>query len=89
VLALLLALLIIRLPVIVKIAWYSLLSQTAALSQALDNWDLVGMVLSFAQILILGLQMLGIAYLLFRIGRMIVRVVFKRVAARWFKGEGA
>lgn len=82
VLALLLALLIIRLPVIAKIAWYSLLNQTAALSQALDNWDVVGMALSVAQMLILGLQMLGIAYLLYRIGRMIVRVVYKRVAAR-------
>ncbi len=82
VLALLLFLLITRLPVITTIAWYSLLNQMAGFSQALDNGDLVGMAVSVAQMLILGLQMLGIAYLLYRLGRMVVRMIHKRAARR-------
>jgi putative peptide zinc metalloprotease protein len=81
VLSLLLFALVIRLPGIATIFWYSLLNQAAGFSQALDEGSLVGMALSIAQMLILGLQTLGIAYLLYILGRMLVRVVWKRVGS--------
>jgi putative peptide zinc metalloprotease protein len=81
VLSLLLFTMIIRLPGIATVFWYSLLNQAAGFSRALDEGSLVGMALSVAQMLILGLQTLGIAYLLYSLGRVLVRVVWKRVGS--------
>ena len=81
VLSLLLFTLIIRLPGIATVFWYSLLNQASGFSRALDEGSLVGMALSVAQMLILGLQTLGIAYLLYSLGRVLVRVVWKRVGS--------
>ena len=88
VLALLLFNLITRLPVITGIAWDSLNIQAAQFSRALDQGDPAGAAVSVLQMLILGLQMLGIAYLLYRLVRMVVRMVRKRLARR-SAGEGA
>lgn len=82
VLVLLLFNLITRLPDIVRIAWLSLQNQAADLSRASHGGDLVGAAVSVAQMLILGLQMLGITYLLYRLGRMVVRMILKRAARR-------
>ncbi|HKH10232.1 MAG TPA: hypothetical protein VKA73_03720, partial [Rubrobacter sp.] len=87
VLALLLFNLIRRLPVTTEIAWDSLNIQAAQFSLALDHGDPVGAALSVAQMLILGLQMLGISYLLYRLGRMVVRMILRR-AARSSADEG-
>jgi len=81
VLSLLLLRLITRLPVIATIAWYSLLNQAAGFSRALDSGDFLGMAASFGQTLILGLQMLGIAYLLYSLGRTLTGAIWKRIAA--------
>lgn len=88
VLALLLFNLITRLPVITGIAWDSLNIQAAQFSRALDQGDPTGAAVSILQMLILGLQMLGIAYLLYRLVRMVVRMVRNRLARR-SAGEGA
>jgi hypothetical protein len=48
----------------------------------LSGGDLVGAALSVAQMPILGLQMLGITYLLYRLSRMVVRMILKRAARR-------
>jgi putative peptide zinc metalloprotease protein len=88
VLSLLLFLLIVRLPGIATIFWYSLLNQAAGFSRALDAGSFVGMAASVAQMLILGLQTLGIAYLLYSVGRMLVRVIHRRVGARYRAEEG-
>lgn len=82
VLALLLFNLISRLPVITGIVWDSLNVQAAQFSRALDGGNFVGVALSVAQMLILVLQMLGISYLLYRLGRMVVTMVLRRVTNR-------
>ena len=79
VLALLLFNLIMRLPNITRIAWSSLQNQATDLSRARD---LVGAAFPVAQMLILGLQVLGIMYLLYRLGRMVVRMILERAARR-------
>jgi len=79
VLSLLLYILITRLPTIATTAWRSLLGQLAVFSQALDDGYLAGMALSTAQVLILGLQMLGITYLLYSLARRLVRALRKRL----------
>ena len=79
--------LVTRLPRIVTMAWDSLFAQVAVFSRALDDGYLAGMALSVAQMLILGLQMLGIAYLLFSLGRRIAGAVWKRVGTPG-KAEG-
>jgi hypothetical protein len=76
-LALLLFNLITRLPDIIRIAWSSLQNQAADLSRALSGGDLVRAALSVAQ-----MQMLGITYLLYRLGRMVIRMILKRAARR-------
>lgn len=89
VLSLLLFVLITRLPGIATAAWDSLLGQAAVFSQALDDGYLVGMALSVAQMLILGLQMLGITYLLYSLGRRLVGALWNRIsAARRTEGGG-
>ena len=90
VLSLLLFALVVRLPGIATIFWYSLLNQAAGFTRALDGGNLVGMASSAAQILILGLQTLGITYLLYSLSRMLIRVIRKRVGAqRRVEGEGS
>ena len=81
VLSLLLFVLITRLPRIATTAWDSLLGQAAVFSRALGDGYLAGMALSVAQMLILGLQMLGIAYLLFSLGRRLVTALWRRIGA--------
>lgn len=81
VLSLLLFVLITRLPGIAATAWDSLLAQAAVFSQALDDGYLAGMALSVAQMLILGLQMLGITYLLYSLGRRLVGALWKCIGA--------
>jgi len=76
-LALLLFNLITRLPDIIRIAWSSLQNQAADLSRAVSGGDLVRAALSVAQ-----MQMLGITYLLYRLGRMVIRMILKRAARR-------
>jgi putative peptide zinc metalloprotease protein len=81
--------LIVHLPGTATIFWYSLLNQAAGFSLALDEGSLVGMALSVAQMLVLCLQTLGIAYLLYSLGRMLVRAIHGRVGARHrAEGEG-
>ena len=81
ILLLLLFNLIIHLPGIATVFWYSLLNQAAGFSRALDTGDFLGMASSGAQVLILGLQMLGIAYLLYSLSRTLARAIWKRVSA--------
>jgi putative peptide zinc metalloprotease protein len=81
VLSLLLYVLITRLPGIATTAWNSLLAQVAVFSQALDDGYVAGMALSVAQMLILGLQMLGITYLLYSLGRRLAGALWKRIRA--------
>ena len=89
VLALLLFNMIVRLPGIATVFWHSLLNQATGFSRARDEGSLVGMASSAAQMLILGLQTLGIAYLLYSLGRMVVRAIHKRVGAQHrAEGEG-
>lgn len=88
VLALLLFALITHLPGIATTAWRSLLIQTAAFSQALEDRNLVGMALSVAQSLILGLQMVGIVYLLYSLGRRLARAIWGRVTDAGHRPEG-
>jgi len=88
VLSLLLFVLITRLPGIATAAWDSLLGQAAVFSRALDDGYLVGMALSTAQMLILGLQMLGITYLLYSLGRRLVGALWNRIGASR-RAEGA
>ncbi len=81
VLSLLLFFLITRLPGIATTAWDSLRAQASVFSGALDAWYLAGMALSAAQMFILGLQMLGIAYLLLGLGRRLATSLWKRLGA--------
>lgn len=80
VLALLLLLLVTRLPNMAMIAWDSLLILAKEFSLALDGGDLVGMALSAIQVFILALQMLGSSYLLYALGRMLVMALWKRLS---------
>lgn len=79
VLALLLFLLVTHLPGTAMLAWDSLLILAREFSLALDGGDLVGMALSALQAFILALQILGISYLLYALGRMLVAALWKRL----------
>ena len=79
VLSLLLFLLITSFPAIAMTAWHSLFLLARAFSLALDGGDLVGMTLTAIQAFILGLQMLGVSYLLYATGRMVVLALWKRI----------
>jgi putative peptide zinc metalloprotease protein len=79
VLALLLFLLVTHLPGTAVSAWDSLLILAREFSLALDGGDLVGMALSALQAFILGLQVLGISYLLYALGRMLVTTLWRRI----------
>jgi len=79
VLSLLLFSLITGLPGIATTAWYSLLNQASGFSQALNDGNLLGMAASAVHALLLGIQMLGIGYLLYSLGRMLTRAIWKRI----------
>jgi hypothetical protein len=64
-----------ELLVIAVATWDSLLIQARGFSYALDAWDLLGMAASGAQVLILMLQMLGISYLLYALGRRLLKMI--------------
>ncbi len=66
-----------RLPNIVTTLWYSLVHQARQFSWALETGSYPSMVLSVAQALILALQMLGIAYFLYRVVRLFAEAVWK------------
>ena len=79
ILALLLFLLVTRLPVTVAVAWYSLTLLAGEFSLALDGRNLVGMATSGLQAFILSLQMMGILYLLYSLGRTLTVVLLRRI----------
>lgn len=74
---LLLFLLVTHLPSIAAVAWDSLLIQVRGFSFAMEDGDLLGMVTSAVQAFILGLQMLGIGYLLYGLGRMVTGALWR------------
>ncbi len=82
VLALLLFFLITRLPGIVAVASDSLLIQARGFSYALNSGDLSGMVLSGVQAFVIMLQMLGIFYLLYSLGRTFSVAIWRKSAGR-------
>ena len=79
VLTVLLFFLFTRLPGIAVAAWDSLLVQVRELSFAMEAGDLLGAASSAAQAFILGLQMLGISYLLYALGRRLLGMLARRV----------
>ncbi len=74
----------------VATAWDSLLLLARGFSLALKSEDLTGMTVSAAQAFILALQfILGISYLLYALGRMLVTIPWKWSAmARWHSLRG-
>ena len=82
VLALLLFFLVTNLPGIAVTAWDSMLLLAREFSLALDGGDPPGMALSVVQAFILALQMLGISYLLYMLGRALVVALWKRSVRR-------
>jgi putative peptide zinc metalloprotease protein len=66
-----------NMPGLLVIMWDSFLNQTVAFSQALDSGNVGDMGLSVTQMLILGLQALGIAYLLYSLSRMLAVVAWR------------
>ena len=79
VLFLLLFLLVTRLPGIAAATWDSLLLQARGFSLALEGGNILGIIASAAQASILALQILGISYLLYTLGRMLVAALWRRV----------
>jgi putative peptide zinc metalloprotease protein len=69
---------VIHLPHMVTTVWYSLVHQARQFSWALETGSYPGMALSVAQAFILALQMLGIAYFLYRVVRLFAEAVWKR-----------
>ena len=82
ILALLLFFLVTRLPVAMGVAWHSLTLLAGEFSLALDGRNLVGMATAGLQAFILFLQMLGIVYLLYTLGRTITLLVLRRIRRR-------
>lgn len=81
VLSLLLFMFVTRLPRIMATMWNSFLRQASEFSYAQSNGDLLGLAASVSQILLLGLQMLAIAYLLYRLGRLLAATVRRLIGA--------
>jgi putative peptide zinc metalloprotease protein len=79
VLSLLLFLLVTSLPGIATTVWDSLLLLAREFSLALDEGNLVGMALLAVQLFILGIQVLGISYLLYALGRMLLVALWRRI----------
>lgn len=75
-LALLLCLLLVRLPFIVATVWDSLLVQAEIFSAAQISNDFLDMVASGSQMLMLALPLVGIAYLFYRLGRSLLRAIW-------------
>jgi hypothetical protein len=70
-------------------AWDSLLLLARGFSLALKSENLTGMTVSVAQAFILALQFLGISYLLYALGRMLVTIPWKwsgMAGAAWRAG---
>lgn len=78
VLALLLSRLLIHLPGIVAAAHDSFLNQIKAFSSAVSERDLADATIAMLQTLMLGLQMLGITYLIYTLVRTLIVVLWKR-----------
>ncbi len=81
-LALLLSRLLIHLPGIVAAARDSFLNQVKTFASAVSEQDLAEATLALLQTLMLGLQMLGIAYLIYTLGRVLIVMVWKRSIRR-------
>ena len=75
VLSLLLYLLITRLPLIVATIRDSLLVQAQIFSAARASGDFLGMAASGSQMIMLALPLAGIAYLFYKLGRSLIRVI--------------
>jgi putative peptide zinc metalloprotease protein len=89
VLALLLFLLVTHLPGIATTFWESLSIQARTFSSAVASSDPLGAAVSIVQILMLGLQVLAAAYLLYEVSRMLILAVWMRISsARRHEGEG-
>jgi putative peptide zinc metalloprotease protein len=80
VLALLMLLLITNLPSIAATSWDSMLLLAGEFSLALEDGDPTGMAISAVQAFTLALQVLGISYLLYTTGRMLVVALWKKGA---------
>ena len=76
VLTFLLFLLLWNVPGILAIVWDSLLNQTADFSVAWNNGNAIGVATSASQMLILGLEILGITYLLYVLGRGLAKAIW-------------
>lgn len=76
VLALLFFLMIRRLPRFMPVIWDSFLAQAGSLSHALDQGDLIGMIGSFLQMIILLLPVLGAAFVLYRVSRTLIKALW-------------
>jgi len=76
VLAFLLFFFVSRAPRLLAALWDSFLNLTADLSAAWGTGSVVGVAASASQMLILALEMLGIAYLFYALGRGLARVVW-------------
>ncbi len=77
VLALLLFLMVRRLPTIMTGIWGSLLMQARAFADALSVGNILGMLASIAQMLILALPLVGITYMLYRLAWRPMRALWK------------
>jgi hypothetical protein len=80
VLTLLMLLLITNLPSIAATSWDSMLLLAGEFSLALEDGDPTGMAISAVQAFTLALQVLGISYLLYTTGRMLVVALWKKGA---------
>lgn len=76
VLALLLFLLVDRAPSLLSVMWDSFVHQMTNLSTAQGTGNALGVVASASQMLILALEMVGIAYLLYALGRALARAIW-------------
>ncbi len=76
-LILLLTYLITRLPNILATLWDSILRQAETLSSAIGGGDILAGAAAILQALILGLQMLGIGYLLYSLGGLFAKALWK------------
>ena len=76
VLALLLFLLVDRAPSLLFILWDSFVDQMANLSTVWGTGNALGVMASASQMLILALEMVGIAYLLYALGRALGRAIW-------------
>ena len=69
-------LLITRAPTLLATVWSSFLRQISALPDAWSTGNILGMTLLAVQILLLGFEMLAVAYLLFNLARTLLRAMW-------------